>query len=603
MRRFLHTAVLLFAALSTVAAASQDETPVTPHAERTPEDSATAAPNHVRELIEKTNSDDRQVRVLAAYALADLGSPDVPALVGVFENGSKTTRREVVKVFRRLGGDARAATAPLRRALEDPHPDMRGDAVRALAAIGPDANEAIPAILDALHTDPSESVRCSAVYALPMIEPDAARVIPHLVDALDDMHSSVRRRAIWELTPLDLDAQTFVPRLIRALEDESGAVQSAAVGALGTFGAEAEPAVSALVSLLENEGKQMADGLEDGDSTIARHQFQLRCLVVETLGEIGPGAESVLPVLFNVMRSGERPDISAAEAIRRIDPRNEEPLPFLLEILERNEWGSSRPSRSFYAAQALKNLGPAAAPAVPALTLLLQHEQEDARENGADILGTIGPAAKVALPELIGAMRDDNKPRRPRPWAHSESRMAETAAEAVHTIDPDNLEAKARVVKIDAEDRRDVRSAVPDLIKMMQHGDPFVRQAAAEALAAVGDRVALPALIWAVSDERPEVRIAAANALGQFGSAAEEAVPALREALRSRQNRSAPDVRREVATALGEIGTAAANARLELRNLRYDEDPTVRKAAADAYGKVSGRSWYYRSRSDRTTPQ
>jgi HEAT repeat protein len=77
----------------------------------------------------------------------------------------------------------------------------------------------------------------------------------------------------------------------------------------------------------------------------------------------------------------------------------------------------------YYAAQALKGMGPAAAPAVPALIDALDthpsrepdlegppRDYKDARWVAADALAAIGPAAKGALPRLREVAARDDQP-------------------------------------------------------------------------------------------------------------------------------------------------------------------------------------------------
>ena len=91
----------------------------------------------------------------------------------------------------------------------------------------------------------------------------------------------------------------------------------------------------------------------------------------------------------------------------------------------------------YYAAQALKGMGPAAAPAVPALIGALDTHPsrepdlegppryyKDARWVAADALAAIGPAAKAALPKLREAAAKDEA---------QEVRAA--AAEAIKSIE------------------------------------------------------------------------------------------------------------------------------------------------------------------------
>jgi HEAT repeat protein len=59
------------------------------------------------------------------------------------------------------------------------------------------------------------------------------------------------------------------------------------------------------------------------------------------------------------------------------------------------------------AAVALGQIGPEAAPAVPALVKTLAHSDDVLRRQAAAALGRIGPAAREALPALRKARQDE----------------------------------------------------------------------------------------------------------------------------------------------------------------------------------------------------
>jgi HEAT repeat protein len=69
------------------------------------------------------------------------------------------------------------------QSLDDPNPLIRYRAARVLARIGPDALEAVPALVRHLN-DVDISVRREAARALGQIGPQAAEAVPPLIEAL-----------------------------------------------------------------------------------------------------------------------------------------------------------------------------------------------------------------------------------------------------------------------------------------------------------------------------------------------------------------------------------------------------------------------------------
>jgi len=85
----------------------------------------------------------------------------------------------------------------------------------------------------------------------------------------------------------------------------------------------------------------------------------------------------------------------------------------------------------FGAAQALADMGPAAAPAVPALIQALSDSSPDVRERSAMALGEIGPAASPAVPALVQVMYFDSYPHARWSAALALGKIGPSAASAV----------------------------------------------------------------------------------------------------------------------------------------------------------------------------
>jgi HEAT repeat protein len=133
---------------------------------------------------------------------------------------------------------------------------------------------------------------------------------------------------------------------------------------------------------------------------------------------------------------------------------------------------------------------------------------------------------------------------------------------------------------------RSETSAVPFVVsRLTSDKDPFVRKAAAYALARFLGSERTSALIGALKDKDLEVRGAAAVSLGAHPDAS--AVPALAVALFDKSD----FVRAQTARALGVNGRAAAPTVPALINLLLsDPDREVKRQAATALGLIGDRS-------------
>jgi HEAT repeat protein len=125
----------------------------------------------------------------------------------------------------------------------------------------------------------------------------------------------------------------------------------------------------------------------------------------------------------------------------------------------------------------------------------------------------------------------------------------------------------------------------PVVARLTSDKNPFVRKAAAYALAGFSGPERTAALIGALRDKDQEVRGASAVALGEHADST--AVAPLAVAL---SDKSA-FVRAQAARALGVNGRAAASAVHELvRRLATESDPEVKRHAATALGTIGDRS-------------
>ena len=240
-------------------------------------------------------------------------------------------------------------------------------------------------------------------------------------------------------------------------------------------------------------------------------------------------------------------------------------------------------------AEALGEIGPEAASAVPALIEALRDPKAGVREKTAEALGEIGPEAASAVPALIEALKDrEARVRKNAAWTLAFGKIGPEAASAVPALIEALKDREARVRENAAAALAVIgpkaASAVPALIEALKDREARVRKNAAWALAfgKIGPEAAsaVPALIEALKDREAEVRKNAARALafGKIGPEAAPAVPALIEALKDRE----AEVRENAAEALKAIGLQAVPAVPALIEALRDQEYIVRYNAAEA---------------------
>ncbi|MFQ5794128.1 MAG: HEAT repeat domain-containing protein [Candidatus Bipolaricaulia bacterium] len=179
---------------------------------------------------------------------------------------------------------------------DDEDAGVRAEAAFALGAIGPEAQEVVPVLAEALR-DEDEFVRFGAAFALVEIGPAA---VPALVETLRDEDAGVREEAAFVLGEIGSAA---VPVLVEALQDEDVLVRATAAEALEKIGPDAKDAVPALIEALQDE------------------DWRVRTNVAWALGNIGLAARDAVSALVQALQDAdEHVRRAATEALKKIDP-------------------------------------------------------------------------------------------------------------------------------------------------------------------------------------------------------------------------------------------------------------------------------------------
>jgi HEAT repeat protein len=402
-------------------------------------------------LVRLLEDADPGVRIRILHAIAEAGAKAVPGLIKALDNDRICYW--ACLVLREIGPDAKDAVPALTKRLQDPRPEIRREAILALAAMGDAAASTVGPIAAALN---DEHTRTAATYALGrigQIPADAeaavranvksddkvlgtaslwalARVHPEdtqlrreageqLIERLKDQDPLVRVAAaralaalppapeimmpLWEKTfqnadegtvPFALDAMAAlgpaaVPRLTDALKFERARVPVARI--LGRIGPAAAPATAALAKLVADKDERIANE------------------AILALANIGPGAKSAVPVLAQALQKDENPNVYAVVyALGQIGPDAAEVEPALSDRL-----ASSDPHLALASAWALVRIRPAsaevAAKTLPVLMVGLTSDVPLARRGAAEALGSLGPLAKEAVSALELAVDDEDE--------------------------------------------------------------------------------------------------------------------------------------------------------------------------------------------------
>jgi HEAT repeat protein len=421
--------------------------------------------------------------------------------------------------------DWRPDSVPNRvRQLRHKDPRVRAWAVKMLGVAGPQAEPAVPALLDLFDNQPSEPNpgRNDVGDALRRI---GQKAIPHLVKGLKDARPQVRATCAAVLGSHGDRADAFLNELIEALQDKDWGVRMRAAWALQSCGVKAKGAVPSLVKALREENEKVA------------------AAAARTLTYLGPDAEVAIPDLIQALRL-ESAQVAAevARTLGSFGYKPEKVIPALIEALR-----DERSQVAGAAARSLGKFGPLARDAVPALLKAAKVKDSHLREEVFGALGQVGPAAGMAAPFLIDALQDKEYVAQRSSIASALSDLGPAADPAIPVLIA-GLKHKsygqdrgAFAVALGRMGSR-AREAVPALIGLLKSKERGVGEGLAEAAArALGDigpvsKEVVPALIEAVNVEpdlqmeaarKERVRLAAVRALGKLKGAARCALPVL----------------------------------------------------------------------------
>lgn len=432
--------------------------------------------------------DDARVRrgALAAIArIAPKGPVFQKLLVRALKDENAGVRIEAAALLATLDAETLAAMAPqvapaCEASLADP--ESRQSALLVIGHLGPAAKGCASKLLPLLQ-DESAQTRLSALVALAAIEADDPAVLSTVAAELDDPSRGVRHAAAFALGKAGPKASGAVAALEKLAAGDDALSGSLAAWAL----ARIEPKNSAR---LQTAVERVVAGL------CAASPSELP-IFVEALGELKAEPKSVLVELQkHLAHTDER---RAAQVLRALASLGEHAVPALTEAL-------SDPHVRQGAAAVLGGLGPAAAPAVSAMTKGLSSDDFEFRSELLIAFGRLGSVSKPAYPSIL---------------------------ERLTAVDSSYAEQQAACYAL-GRLKSDARGALPTLAEIIAGKKPGPKVAAAWATVgiapqeAAADAKVVGLLIEGLKDARPVMRQAAAKALGELGKGAAAAVPALK---------------------------------------------------------------------------
>lgn len=391
-------------------------------------------------------------------------------------------------------------------------------------AAGSQVGAASVAELAARAKSSDETARLEAIAALAAPGAEAEQAVAVLTELLKDSSAAVRAHAASSLGKIGQPARSAIPNLVSLVADPDECARQQAVGALAAIQPSPNVSIPLFVTLLA-----------DADPAV-------RMRVLHALAGAGPAA---VPGMIEALKDNTVA-YWACLVLREIGPDAVAAVPALIEKLD-----DPRPEIRREAILALAAIGRGAAPAADKIATMLDDETLCVAATYA--LGCVG-----SIPEGAEATIRD--------CARSDQSLAATVSQWT-------------LARVHPEDKALVREAIESLVERLKSDDPFVRAAAARGLASLSPtpEVTLPAIDKMLDDSDETTARHALDALAVIG---QPAVPCLIEALKH------DGLRLEVAYLLGQIGPAAAPATDVLVELVGDDDPAVAREAVQALAKI-----------------
>lgn len=542
--------------------------------------------------------------------------------------GEAGHRREALFQLSKVGKEAKVAVPALIQALNDPDRQVWAQAISILANLGPDAEPAIPKLLEQFATKKGGRQRdirqamLRASFALSRIGPKA---LPSLLDGVKSDDPGLRAGCAKALGGMGPAAKEAIPLLVANLRLMGEDERRETIDALGLMGRDAaKPLAEALGSgdanvrsgaalALAQLGKDAQEAAPKvAELAVSEGDNKVRAALFSAVPKVGIEPKRAVELLIpGVTHDQEEVRHAATNALFLLQGGQEFRTAALVKLLK-----DPYPVWSQRAATVLGRLGSSAEAAVPAL-LEVGTKQNPPNPVYFEALGQIGPAA---VPNVLRAVEKENPDALTRDhWSvkciqsiggeavqpltvglsSKNLSVRLLAARGLGELGPAAASASGGLLAAASDpDARIRAAALGSLVSVRAPSDtlvarvdaglkdpsPIVRATAAQLVPHLGNdapQVAAP-LLAALNDQDENVRISAAQVLGSIGAAAQPAVKTLVDLL---PNADAP-ARVRMLGVLGLLGEPAKPALPQVKSYLENSDPAVRAAALAAYGRL-----------------
>lgn len=592
--------------------------------------------------------EDRGNAVVAIGTLHYKTKEILPVLIQSANDVDENVRKSAVRILKEKYANKKELLPEIINGIKDTDTKLE------FGRLGPEAKEKVEALMkflgDKKNLVDEHQKSINALETLEKIGPDAEEAVPLLLQIAQDFERETRLGALKAITAIKPDSQQAVSLLIKFMKDTQEYIDNrmCALKALIKIKPKSKEIITALIQILEPEYEKENKN-EDNDNEYGKKDMQEKAM--DALGSIGKDAKEAVPVLERIVNKKEETWFKAVSALIKIEPEskeimpalkgalkdesedirentvpvlaelaakgNEEALTMLVQCLDDKYWKTSMDASDelkliykFNAtiqvlikslnnndnkirvsvAKLLEEMGPRAKEAVPALIKALDDKDHDVRFAVIDALAEMGPDAKEAVPVLVNIVREKNPDIS---WnaIYALCKIHVVNDEVISTIIAyfENFKINETLwpMTLPLSALSELGEPIaPALIEALNNENRNIRYCSVRTLKElyvyIDTENGVPALIKLLNDKEKEIRSTSACILGKIGMPAKEAVPGLIKALKDDDK----NVRINAVYALGQIGPDAKEAESALEDA-FDDEFIIKWLAVDALRKIN----------------
>lgn len=282
----------------------------------------TEATQYVTPLLKDKNNEN--VQISALYIIADIGDPSAEDdVIALLKDDDPRVRREAARTLSVIGTNE-AAIEPLKELLDDYNPDVRYNAIKALATLA--RKDETDLFINGLG-DYDPRVRFFSVVALGKLK--SAKAVPYLAQLTRDFDPSVRMQVVIALERIGTD--DCLQPLVWLMADPDVNIGMQAIRAIGQLKAKDADGVLVKAASRPNPRtaslaiemlgrKKSPEALEAAKANIDDEHMSVKLAAIKVIGEMGGSAEKPL---LEPLREAESTQVrqSAQTALGEINSR------------------------------------------------------------------------------------------------------------------------------------------------------------------------------------------------------------------------------------------------------------------------------------------